>query len=171
MGTRCGDVDPALIPYIMGKEELSLSEMNALMNKHSGILGLSGLSSDMREIEEAAEEGNKRARTALSAYNYRIRKYVGAYIAAMGGLDALVFTGGIGENSVQTRKEVCENMEYLGIILDNDLNRNAEGEAVITTQDSRAKVFRIPTNEELVIALDTEEIVNEHKEVQSKIPE
>jgi acetate kinase len=171
MGTRCGDIDPALITYIMGKEELSLSEMNALMNKHSGVLGLSGLSSDMREIEEAALEGDKRARTALSAYNYRIRKYVGAYIAALGGLDALVFTGGIGENSVLTRKEVCENMEYLGINLDNDLNENASGEAVITTPDSRAKVFRIPTNEELVIALDTEEIVNEHKKVQTKIPD
>ena len=171
MGTRCGDIDPALIPYIMGKEELSLSEMNALMNKHSGVLGLSGLSSDMREIEEAAVEGDKRARTALSVYNYRIRKYVGAYIAAMGGLDALVFTGGIGENSKLTRKEVCENMEYLGINLDHELNEKAEGETVITSSDSRAKVFRIPTNEELVIALDTEKIVNEQKKVQSQIPD
>lgn len=171
MGTRCGDIDPALIPYIMGKEELTLSEMNALMNKHSGVLGLSGLSSDMREIEEAAVEGDKRARTALSVYNYRIRKYVGAYIAAMGGLDALVFTGGIGENSILTRKEVCENMEYLGINLDHKLNEKAEGEAVITASDSKAKVFRIPTNEELVIALDTVKIVNEQKEVQSQIPD
>ncbi|MBN1302314.1 MAG: acetate kinase [Melioribacteraceae bacterium] len=164
MGTRCGDIDPALVTYIMGKEGLSLSEMNTLLNKHSGMVGLSGISSDMREIEEAAAESNKRARTALKAYNYRIKKYVGSYIAALGGLDALVFTGGIGENSVLTRKEVCENMEYLGLELDDELNQNAIGEAVLSKSSSRAKIFKIPTNEELVIALDTEQIVKGQKE-------
>ncbi len=161
MGTRCGDLDPALVTYIMGKEGLSLFEMNTLLNKHSGMVGLSGISSDMREIEESYQEGNARAVTALKAYNYRIKKYVGAYIATLGGLDALVFTGGIGENSVITRKDVCENMEYLGIDLDEELNQNATGEAIITKDSSRAKVLRIPTNEELVIALDTEQIVKE----------
>lgn len=161
MGTRCGDMDPALVTYIMGKEELSLSEMNTLLNKHSGMAGLSGVSSDMREIEEAAEEGNKRASVSFEAYNYRIKKYVGAYIAAMGGLDALVFTGGVGENSQLTRKDVCANMEYLGLEIDEELNNTAKGEADISKPESKAKIFRIPTNEELVIAMDTEDIVNE----------
>ncbi len=161
MGTRCGDMDPALVTYIMGKEELSMSEMNTLLNKHSGMVGLSGVSSDMREIEEAAEEGNKRAIVSLDAYNYRIKKYVGSYIAALGGLDALVFTGGIGENSVLTRKAVCENMEFVGLKLDEELNKTADGEADLSAPDSRAKIFRIPTNEELVIAMDTETIVKD----------
>jgi acetate kinase len=159
MGTRCGDIDPALVTYIMGKEGLSLSEMNALLNKHSGMVGLSGISSDMREIEDSYFEGVPRAVTSMNAYNYRIKKYVGSYIAALGGLDALVFTGGIGENSPLTRKAVCEEMEYLGIELDEELNNNAKGESVLTKENSKAKVLRIPTNEELVIALDTEQIV------------
>ncbi|PKL89936.1 MAG: acetate kinase [Ignavibacteriae bacterium HGW-Ignavibacteriae-2] len=165
MGTRCGDLDPALITYVMGKEGLTLSEMNTLLNKHSGMIGLSGVSSDMREIEEAQEEGNKRAKIALKAYNYRIKKYIGSYIAALGGLDALVFTGGIGENSSFTRKEVCANMEYLGLELDEELNENVKGEVIISKADSKAKILRIPTNEELVIALDTEIIVKDRVSV------
>ncbi|MEG8988658.1 acetate kinase [Ignavibacteria bacterium 4148-Me] len=161
MGTRSGDIDPSVILYIMAKEGLSLSEANTLLNKHSGLIGISGESSDMREIEEAVKEGNKKAKNAFDVFNYRIKKYIGAYTAAMNGLDALVFTGGIGENSVMVRKEVCSNMEYLGIILDDNRNENVEGECLISSDDSKVKVFRIPTNEELVIALDTEKIVSE----------
>lgn len=160
MGTRGGDMDPSLILYVMGKEGLNLSEANTLMNKHSGLVGLSGTSSDMREIEDAVMEGkNERAKTAFDVFNYRIKKYIGAYIAAMGGLDALVFTGGIGENSPMVRKAVCENMEFLGIDIDLDKNESAKGEMNIATGDSKVQILRIPTNEELVIALDTEKIV------------
>ncbi len=161
MGTRSGDIDPSVILYIMAKEGLSLSEASTLLNKHSGLIGISGESSDMREIEEAVKEGNKKAKNAFDVFNYRIKKYIGAYVAAMNGLDALVFTGGIGENSIMVRKEVCSNMEYLGIKLDDKRNENVEGECLISSDDSKVKVFRIPTNEELVIALDTETIVNE----------
>lgn len=163
MGTRCGDMDPSVILYIMGKEELSLMEANTLMNKHSGLIGISGESSDMREIEEAVIAGNKKATRAFEVFNYRIKKYVGAYTAAMGGLDALVFTGGIGENSPMVRNSVCDNMNYLGIELDSDKNENAKGEMDLSTPESKVRILRIPTNEELVIALDTEKIVNEQK--------
>ena len=159
MGTRCGDMDPSVILYIMGKEGLTLGEANTLMNKHSGLIGVSGESSDMREIEEAIEDGNKKAENAFNLFTYRIKKYVGAYTAAMGGLDALVFTGGIGENSVKVRRDVCSNMEFLGIELSGELNECSDGEAVLSTENSKVKVMKIPTNEELVIALDTEEIV------------
>ena len=161
MGTRSGDMDPSVILYIMAKEGLSLSEANTLLNKHSGLIGISGESSDMREIEEAVAEGNKKAKYAFDVFTYRIKKYVGAFTAAMGGLDVLVFTGGIGENSVMVRHDVCSNMEFLGIKFDDEANKNVSGECAITTGDSKVKVLRIPTNEELVIALDTEEIVNE----------
>ncbi len=163
MGTRCGDIDPALITYIMGKEGLSLVEMNTLLNKHSGMIGLSGESSDMREIEEAVAEGNKKAIVAFDLYNYKIKKYLGSYAAAMGGVDAVVFTGGVGENSPLTRKAVCENMEYMGMNIDLDKNETAKGEVDIATENSKVRIFRIPTNEELVIAKDTEQIVNEIK--------
>lgn len=159
MGTRSGDLDPSIITYIMGKEGLSISETNTLLNKHSGLVGISGESSDMREIEQAVEEGDKKATYAFNVFTYRIKKYVGSYAAAMGGLDALVFTGGIGENSVKVRKDVCQDMEFLGISLDDNLNNNGKGEFVITKEDSPTKVLRIPTNEELVIAMDTEQIV------------
>ena len=163
MGTRCGDIDPALITYIMGKEGLSLVEMNTLLNKHSGMIGLSGESSDMREIEEAVAEGNKKAIVAFDLYNYKIKKYLGSYAAAMGGVDAVVFTGGVGENSPLTRKAVCENMEYMGMEIDLEKNESAKGEMDIATDSSKVRIFRIPTNEELVIAKDTEQIVNEIK--------
>jgi len=160
MGTRSGDMDPSVILYIMAKEGLSLSEANTLLNKHSGLIGISGESSDMREIESAVTEGNKKAKYAFDVFTYRIKKYVGSYAAAMGGLDALVFAGGIGENSVLVRRDVCSNMEFIGIHLDKNLNENVSGECFITTPESKVKVLRIPTDEELVIALDTEEIVN-----------
>ncbi|MBK9098956.1 MAG: acetate kinase [bacterium] len=157
MGTRSGDLDPSLILYIMGKEGLSLSEAGTLLNKHSGLIGISGESSDMREILASVKDEQKRAIYAFEIFCYRIKKYVGAYSAAMGGLDALVFTGGIGENSPEVREEVCKNMEFLGIKLDKLKNENREN--VISDNSSRVKVYRIPTNEELVIAMDTSKIV------------
>lgn len=161
MGTRSGDLDPSIITYVMGKEGLDVREMNALLNKHSGLIGVSGESSDMRELEEAVEEGDKRAKNAFDLYTYRIKKYVGSYIAAMGGLDALVFTGGIGENSIAVRKAVCQNMDYLGLEIDLDKNEIAKEDMDISTENSKAKILRIATNEELVIAMDTEKIVKE----------
>ena len=159
MGTRSGDLDPSLILYIMGKEGLSLHEANTLLNKHSGLIGISGESSDMREIIAAVKDERKRAIYAFDIFCYRIKKYIGAYSAAMGGLDALVFTGGIGENSVEVREKVCENMEFLGIKLDK--LKNDSGEIQISEASTKVSVFRIPTNEELVIALDTAKIVGE----------
>jgi acetate kinase len=157
MGTRSGDLDPSLILYIMGKEGLSLGEAGTLLNKHSGLIGISGESSDMREILASVKDEQKRSIYAFEIFCYRIKKYVGAYTAAMGGLDALVFTGGIGENAVEVREEVCKNMEYLGIKLDK--LKNESRETVISDSSSKVKVLRIPTNEELVIALDTAKIV------------
>ncbi len=159
MGTRSGDLDPSLILYIMGKEGLSLSEAGTLLNKHSGLIGISGESSDMREILNAMEEGQKRAQYAFDIFCYRIKKYIGAYTAAMGGLDALVFTGGIGENSSKVRETVCSDLDCLGINLDT--SRNNKHEEIISSDESRVKVMKIPTNEELVIALDTAQIVSE----------
>jgi acetate kinase len=159
MGTRSGDIDTSVILYVMGKEELTLSEAGTLLNKHSGLLGISGESSDMREIEKAVADGHKRAKYAFDIFCYRVKKYIGAFAAAMGGVDAIVFTGGIGENSNLVRAEVCKNMEFLGIELDEEKNDKKETE--ISKPASRVKVLRIPTNEELVIALDTAKIVSE----------
>ena len=161
MGTRSGDLDPSLILYIMGKEGLSLNEANTLLNKHSGLLGISVESSDMREVLIAANEGHKRSRYAFEIFAYRVKKYLGAYAAAMGGLDAFVFTGGIGENSPEVREEVCKGLEFLGIELDDQKNKNKE--KIISKNSSRVPVLRIPTNEELVIARDTNRIVEEIK--------
>ncbi|HQH41586.1 MAG TPA: acetate kinase [Bacteroidales bacterium] len=161
MGTRAGDLDLGIITYIMDKEDIGYKAVSTLINKHSGVLGVSGISSDMREVEEAAEKGNERAKLALDMYHYRVRKYIGAYTAAMNGLNILVFTGGIGENGWESREEICKNMEYLGIYLDPARNKGLRGkEAVISTEDSRVKVVVIPTNEELVIAQDTQMIVS-----------
>jgi acetate kinase len=159
MGTRSGDLDPSLILYIMGKEGLSLHEASTMLNKHSGLIGLSGESSDMREVLAAVKDEQRRSVYAFEIFCYRIKKYIGAYAAAMGGLDALVFTGGIGENASEVREEVCRDMEYIGIKLDNLKNENNED--LISASSSKVKVFRISTNEELVIALDTSEIVAE----------
>ncbi|MFN3872312.1 MAG: acetate/propionate family kinase [Ignavibacterium sp.] len=158
MGTRSGDLDPQVILYIMGKEGLSLNEAATMLNKHSGLIGISGESSDMREILAAVKDQHQRAKHAFDIFCYRIKKYVGAYAAAMGGVDALVFTGGIGENSPEVREEVCKDMEFMGIHL--DLLRNQNKEELISSDSSKVKVFRIPTNEELVIAMDTAEIVS-----------
>lgn len=157
MGTRSGDLDPQVILYVMGKEGLSLNEAATMLNKHSGLIGISGESSDMREILAAIKDQHQRAKHAFDIFCYRIKKYVGAYASAMGGLDALVFTGGIGENSFEVREEVCKDMEFMGIQL--DLLRNQNNSELISTDSSKVKIFRIPTNEELVIAMDTAEIV------------
>jgi acetate kinase len=159
MGTRSGDIDPSVILYIMAKEGLSMNEAGTLLNKHSGLIGISGESSDMREIQQAVGEDSKRAKYAFDIFCYRIKKYLGAYAAAMGGIDAFVFTGGIGENSHEVRAEVCSNLEFLGIELDEELNRR--GENILSPDGAKAKVFKIPTNEELVIAMDTSRIVEE----------
>jgi acetate kinase len=165
MGTRSGDLDPAIILHVMAREELSLHEANTLLNKHSGMQGISGVSSDMRDIIAESQKGNTIAQLALDIYCYRIRKYIGAYAAAMGGLDALVFTAGIGENSPVVRKKCCENLEFLGIQIDDEKNEEAiRVETEIQTDDSSVKVLCIPTNEELVIALDTKRIIEEARE-------
>lgn len=161
MGTRCGDIDPAIILNIMGREELSLHEANTLLNKHSGLQGISGISSDMRDILKEVESGNELAKLALEIYCYRIRKYIGAYAAAMGGLDCIVFTAGVGENSPRVREMSCQGLEFLGIEI--DLGKNAEAvrkEKVISTDSSRVKVMAVPTNEELIIAEDTYQLVS-----------
>jgi acetate kinase len=163
MGTRSGDIDPSIILYIMAKEGLNYGEANTLLNKHSGLQGISGVSSDMREVVTEMNEGNKKAKLAFDVFCYRIKKYIGAYIAALGGLDALVFTGGIGENSADVRKTVCENMEYLGIDIDKTSNSSKEKEKLISTTKSLASVYVIPTNEELMIALETKEVCKGQK--------
>jgi acetate kinase len=157
MGTRSGDLDPSVILYIMAKEGLSLNEAGTLLNKHSGLIGISGESSDMREILSAVKEDSKRSKYAFEIFCYRIKKYLGAYTFAMGGLDAFVFTGGIGENSSEIRAEVCSNLDALGLKLDDDKNINSEID--LSAADSKVKVFKIATNEELVIAMDTAKIV------------
>ncbi len=159
MGTRSGDVDPSIAMFVMGKEGLSLSEISTLFNKHSGLIGISGESSDMREIIAAKNEGQRRSQIAFDIFCYRIKKYIGAYASAMGGLDAVVFTGGIGENSSEVRDAVCANMDFLGIKLDAE--KNSKHEKIISAEESKVKVMRIPTNEELVIALDTHLIVSQ----------
>ncbi len=164
MGTRSGDMDPFIVLHVMAKEEMTPAEMNTLLNKHSGVQGVSGLSSDMREIEDSYET-NERAKLAMDIFTYRIKKYIGAYAAAMGGADAVVFTAGIGENSDFVREKVCGNMEYMGIILNRDANKGLRGkERDISTPESPVKLLVIPTNEELVIAMDTAEIVNKMQE-------
>jgi len=160
MGTRSGDIDPAIILHVMGQEELTLAQANTLLNKHSGLWGISGISSDAREIIEEAENDNKRAQLALDVMTYRIKKYIGAYTAAMGGLDVLVFTAGIGENSPVVREMACKGLELMGLKIDPDKNKQAiKKQMEISTKDSKAKVYVIPTNEELVIARDTRDIV------------
>ena len=156
MGTRCGDVDACAVTFLEKKLGLDPDQMSDLLNKKSGLLGVTGISSDMREIDEAIEKGNELAKTALDMYNYRIKKYVGAYAAAMGGCDIVVFTAGVGENQAQMREEVCANMEYMGIKLDVEKNKTIHGEeAVISAPESRVKVVVVPTDEELMIASDT----------------
>jgi acetate kinase len=162
MGTRTGDMDPAVIPWLMAMEELTLHQINTMMNKHSGLYGISGVSSDMREIEEAAADGNQRADVAFRMFAYRVRKYMGAYAAAMGGVDAVVFTGGIGENSTAVRRAVLKDMQFMGIDLDESRNDALRGEeGFVTTDDSVVKGMVVPTNEELTIARDVIRVLND----------
>jgi acetate kinase len=158
MGTRSGDIDAAAVLHVIGKQELRLSEANAMLNKHSGLLGISGRSNDMRELTEAAlNEDDRAAALAIEMFAYRLKKYIGSYGAAMGGIDHLVFTGGIGENSVLVREKACDGLEFMGVRLDPKRNADTEtrGERVISADDSTATIHVIPTNEELVIARDT----------------
>lgn len=160
MGTRSGDLDPAIVPYVMNKEELTVSEMNSMLNKHSGLLAISGFSSDMRDITDGWEKGEPNSTLAFEMYEYRLRKYIGSYAAAMNGVDVLIFTAGVGENSAIVRKAVCENLSYLGIEIDEELNKIRSGEPRrISTPNSKVEVLVVPTNEELVIARDTYRIV------------
>uniref|UniRef100_A0A7V3YFU7 Acetate kinase n=1 Tax=Candidatus Caldatribacterium californiense TaxID=1454726 RepID=A0A7V3YFU7_9BACT len=154
MGTRCGDIDPAIVFFLMEKEGLSAKEVEEILNKKSGVLGISGISSDTRDIEDAAPH-NHRARLTLDIIAYRAKKYIGAYYAILGGLDGLVFTAGIGENSPYIRKSICSGLEHLGILIDDERNTVRRKEALISRDDSRVQVMVIPTNEELVIARDT----------------
>lgn len=156
MGTRSGDIDGGAITFLEKKLGLDADGMSNLLNKKSGVLGISGISSDMREIDAAVEQGNERAKIALDMYNYRIKKYVGAYAAAMGGCDIIVFTAGVGENQSSMREQVCAGMEYMGVKLDVEKNKTVRGEeAVISAPDSKVTVCVIPTDEELMIATDT----------------
>lgn len=160
MGTRTGDLDIGAFIQIINKEEIDVPIANTLVNKHSGMLGVSGVSSDMRDVEKAAEQGNQRAKVTLEMYYYRIRKYIGAYTAAMGGVDLIVFTGGVGENDSVTRYLATRDMEYMGLFFDQSKNDGLRGkEAILSTPESRVTVMVVPTNEELVIAMDTHEIV------------
>ncbi|MCI8511162.1 MAG: acetate kinase [Lachnospiraceae bacterium] len=155
MGTRSGDMDPAIMEYIAKKENLDIAGVMNVLNKKSGVLGLSGVSSDFRDIEEAADAGNERAIKALKAYNYRVAKYIGAYVAAMNGVDVIAFTAGLGENGNTTRKGICEYLTYLGIAIDEEANNVRGKDIVISTPDSKVQVMVIPTNEELAIARET----------------
>jgi acetate kinase len=159
MGTRCGDIDPSITTYISEKENLSAEEMNEIMNKKSGVLGISGISSDFRDIEAAAEEGNERAQLALKVFAHKVRAYIGAFIAEMNGLDALVFTAGVGENDIAMRDIICNDLGNLGIKLDLVKNKIRGKECIISRSDSPVTIMLIPTNEELMIARDTVDIV------------
>lgn len=160
MGTRCGDIDAGAVAYIMDKEGLNTTGVSNLLNKKSGVLGVSGVSSDMRELCAACEAGNPRALLAEKMYFYRIIKYIGAYTAAMNGVDVIVFTGGVGENQANCREEVCKSLEYLGVKIDAEKNKVRGEEMVISTPDSKVKVVVVPTDEELMIASDTMAILN-----------
>lgn len=160
MGTRSGDLDPAIISFIADKEGLSADEVIDICNKKSGVLGLSGgLSSDFRDLGTAAEEGNEKAETALNTWSYRVAKYVGAYTAAMNGVDVIVFTAGVGENNCSARAQVCGYLGYLGVTIDKEANNKRGEEVIISTPDSRTTVMAVPTNEELAIARETLRLV------------
>ena len=159
MGTRSGDIDPCVVQYLCNRYELSVDEMLNILNKKSGMAGMSGVSSDFRDLEEAAAAGNERAALALDKFAYEVRKYIGAYAAALGGLDVLVFTAGVGENSGQMRERICNGLEFLGVKLCPYRNKKRGEEAVISTDDSKVTVLLIPTNEELMIAKDTQALV------------
>lgn len=161
MGTRSGEIDPAIIPFLMEKENLNAKEIDEYLNKKSGILGISGISSDFRDVEQAASEGNERAQLAIDIFAYKVKKYIGSYVAAMGGVDAIVFTAGLGENSPFMRDKICNGLEYLGTRIDKERNMVRGKEQEISVKRAPVKIFVIPTNEELVIARDTANVCKE----------
>ena len=160
MGTRCGDVDPGALVYLMQRLNLDADGLMKLINKQSGVAGVSEISSDMRDIEDAVARGEERAILALDMYEYRILKYIGAYTAVLGGVDIIVFTGGVGENQLSTREKICKQLAYLGVTFDAEANKARGKEVEISGKDSKVKVVVIPTDEEMMIARDTAEIVN-----------
>ncbi len=155
MGTRSGDIDATILEYLMGRYGYDIKEMLNILNKKSGVLGISGVSSDFRDLDEAAAQGNERAQLALDKFIYEVKKYIGAYAAAMGGVDAIVFTAGIGENSMDLREKICSGLDYMGVKMDAEKNRVRGKECEVSAADSKVKIFVIPTNEELMIAMDT----------------
>lgn len=159
MGTRCGNIDPAIVPFLMANENLNIDDINTLLNKKSGVLGISGVSSDFRDIEKAAKDGNDKAELALDVFCNKVKEYIGAYAAIMGGLDVVVFTAGIGENSIEIREKICDGLEFMNIELDKEKN-NVRGENAIVSKDtSKVKILVVPTNEELMIARETEKLI------------
>ena len=163
MGSRSGDIDPSAVTYLMQKTGMEPQEMADFLNKQSGVLGITGISSDMREIENADNEGNERAHLALQMYNYRIKKYIGAYAAAMNGVDIIVWTAGVGENQEGVRWDACSGLEYLGVKMDKERNHVRSKEQILSADDSKVKVVMIPTDEEIVIARDTRDLVEAQK--------
>jgi acetate kinase len=160
MGTRCGDLDPAALLFVMGRDAMGSAEASSLMNQHSGLLGISGLSHDMRELLEAEKKGNERAKLAIDLFCYRLRKYIGSYVAALGGIDAIAFAGGIGENAPAVRERTMTGLDALGLQLDAQRNADAQGkEAEISPEGAKTRIFVVPTNEELMIARDAAELV------------
>ena len=164
MGTRCGNIDPNIVPYVMKKEGLTPDQMTDLMNKKSGFLGLSGYSSDVRDLNVKAEEGDQRAKLVFKVFTHEVIKTIGSYIAEMSGVDLIVFTAGIGENNARLRRRVCENFAFLGLAFDYETNAAAHGDAIISLPESKIKVAVVSTNEELVIARDTMHLVQEAEE-------
>ena len=161
MGSRSGDLDPAILLHVMRKEELGAWEINALLNKHSGLLGVSGISNDMRALLEAEQEGNARARLAVDVFCYRLKKYIAAYVGVLGGVDGIAFAGGIGENAPPCARRALEGLDALGLALDHRANDDARGkEAEISPRGARVRAFVIPTNEEILIARDTLHLVS-----------
>ena len=159
MGTRCGDIDPAIVTFLMQKEGLDTKGIDSLMNKKSGVMGVSGVSSDFRDLYTAADEGNKRARLALDMFIYQCKKFIGSYAAAMGGVDAVVFTAGIGENTYQIREDAVEGLAFMGIEINKEMNKGTRGvEKNVSAAGSKVQVLVIPTNEELAIAKETEKL-------------
>ncbi len=158
MGTRCGDIDPAIVKFVMEKEGFSIEEFDNVMNKKSGVLGISGVSSDFRDIETEAKNGNERAKLAIEAFNARVARYIGAYAATMGGVDGIIFTAGLGENGCDNRKAICEKIKFLGIDFCDECNSKRGEEIKITTDGSKVTAMVIPTNEEVMIARDTKEL-------------
>lgn len=160
MGTRSGDIDPAIISFLMEKEKLTIDQINEGLNKKSGVLGISGVSSDFRDLEAAATQGNERAQLAIDIFNCKVKKYIGAYVAVMNGVDAIVFTAGLGENSPHTRKVICDGITALGVEIDEERNDTRGKEEIVSKDNSKVKVLVIPTNEELMIARDTKALIS-----------